>query len=616
MGHRISAKASARARAAIVPATLVLVALGASPAARAATITVCPSGCAHTSIGAALQVAVDGDVIEIGPGTYAAGVTVSKAVTLRGAGREATVLEAARGAVVVLQNGSGRSVIEGLTVRGGTGFDIDRQRYGGGIYIKARSATLRDLLVTGNGGTDSAVSVYNGGGIYVDAGDVVADRVWVTGNRATNAGAGIVVNVDSTFTMTGGEIADNVVRNPDDTQPDEATNARGGGLLVEDRATLTGTLIRDNRAVTMGGGVHCAGICRLTLNDVTIRGNRAQQGGGLFNAANLTVNGGDIAGNVSTVQAGGLLNFGTATLTAVTVDGNASEGRGGGLASIKGFGSTQPGSLTVTRSTVSGNTAGAAGGGLVVANDDPNDSFGAEIVVDRSTFARNKALEGGAAQLEMGRLEFRDSTIADNDATFDGAGLATNQDNAIRVGGSILANDANGDNCFNKIASLGSNLDSDGTCAFENRGDLVSSRIELGPLADNGGPTLTMAIGAASAAIDAGHPGRCAQNPVDQRGAARPVDGDGDGTKVCDIGSFEYGAEIPGTATPTPTRTSTGPPTTPSPRTATPSPTATPRPPDMTPSPTATFVDGDTPTPAPTTPTPAGGRAFMPYAVR
>ncbi len=604
-------------RRAIVAIAAFVVALGGRPAAvRAATITVCPTGCDHTTLGAALQIAADGDVIEIGPGTYPAGVVVGKAVTIRGAGRDATTLVGARGAVVALQNGAGRSTLEGLTITGGTGFDIFGQRYGGGIYVKARSATLRSLRVTGNGGTDAAVTVYNGGGIYLDAGEVIADDIAVVGNRATNAGGGIVVNVDSTLTMNGGEVADNLVRNPEDTSPDEATNARGGGLLVEDRATLNRVSIHGNRAVTMGGGVHCAGVCRLALNDSVVRDNRAQQGAGIFSASNLTIFGGRIERNEASTQAGGVLNFGTATLTAVTIEGNTSGGRGGGLVSVKGFGSSQPGALTLVRSTVNGNTAAAAGGGLAVVNDDPNDTFGAEVIVDRSTFQGNKALEGGAAHLEMGRLEFRDSTIADNDATFDGAGLATNQDNAIRVGGSILANDANGENCFNRIASLGSNLDSDGTCAFGNRGDVVSSNVALGPLADNGGPTRTMAIDGSSAAIDAGHPGRCAQNPTDQRGAARPVDGDGDGSKLCDIGAFEFGAEIPGTATATATRTATGPPTTPSPRTATPTPSPTFVPPDVTPSPTATFVDGDTPTPAATTPPVTAGRVFMPYATR
>ena len=53
---------------------------------------------------------------------------------------------------------------------------------------------------------------------------------------------------------------------------------------------------------------------------------------------------------------------------------------------------------------------------------------------------------------------------------------------------------------------------------------------------DNGGPTQTMALGAGSAARDAGDDAICAAAPVngrDQRGVARPQ---GAG---CDIGAYE-----------------------------------------------------------------------------
>jgi hypothetical protein len=69
----------------------------------------------------------------------------------------------------------------------------------------------------------------------------------------------------------------------------------------------------------------------------------------------------------------------------------------------------------------------------------------------------------------------------------------------------------------------------------------------LGPLQDNGGPTWTHALLYNSPAIDAGDPVNC--TPTDQRGVARPIDGDSDGTAVCDIGAVEFeliwGAYLP-----------------------------------------------------------------------
>jgi len=74
--------------------------------------------------------------------------------------------------------------------------------------------------------------------------------------------------------------------------------------------------------------------------------------------------------------------------------------------------------------------------------------------------------------------------------------------------------------------------------------------LNLGPLADNGGPTRTIALGLGSVAIDAGS---CLQ-VTDQRGLPRP----GTGGTLCDSGAFE----LQGDTAPTPqaiTFTSTAP---------------------------------------------------------
>ena len=60
----------------------------------------------------------------------------------------------------------------------------------------------------------------------------------------------------------------------------------------------------------------------------------------------------------------------------------------------------------------------------------------------------------------------------------------------------------------------------------------------LGPLADNGGSTETHDLLPGSPAIDAANDASCPA--ADQRGAARPFDGDGDGMAHCDIGAVEF----------------------------------------------------------------------------
>ena len=74
-------------------------------------------------------------------------------------------------------------------------------------------------------------------------------------------------------------------------------------------------------------------------------------------------------------------------------------------------------------------------------------------------------------------------------------------------------------NCSGVITDLGHNLSSDGSCNFTSIGSLNNTDPELGPLADNGGPTLTMALLPGSPAIDAGD--NSAAQPTDQRGFPR-----------------------------------------------------------------------------------------------
>ncbi|MGQ0593935.1 MAG: choice-of-anchor Q domain-containing protein [Gammaproteobacteria bacterium] len=76
----------------------------------------------------------------------------------------------------------------------------------------------------------------------------------------------------------------------------------------------------------------------------------------------------------------------------------------------------------------------------------------------------------------------------------------------------------------------------------------------LAPLADNGGPTRTHALVAGSPAVDAVKRG-CPPPFTDQRGFARPVDGDGDGRAACDVGAFELAAQpLPNCETAQPTQ--------------------------------------------------------------
>jgi CSLREA domain-containing protein len=245
-----------------------------------------------------------------------------------------------------------------------------------------------------------------------------------------------------------------------------------------------------------------AGGYEVDLWGVTITGGHATgaYGGGIHNvAADVRLQRCAISGNSATLGGGIESEYGTLTLDHTTISGN-SAGGGGGIW-IQGSVCT----LNVENSSISGNSADNSGGGIF------NESSHAYLY--NSTVSENSA--GGLG----GGLFFHDDTVLKN---------------------TILANNAPGHDGWGPgITSHGHNLDSDGTCNLDPaKGDLPSTDPKLGPLQDNGGPTLTHALLLHSPAIDAGDNSGC--GATDQRGYHRPMDGDGDGTATCDIGAVEH----------------------------------------------------------------------------
>jgi hypothetical protein len=89
-------------------------------------------------------------------------------------------------------------------------------------------------------------------------------------------------------------------------------------------------------------------------------------------------------------------------------------------------------------------------------------------------------------------------------------------------------------NASGLITDDGFNMSSDGSCNFSSGSSFNFTDPKLDRLADNSGPTLTMALLPNSPAIDFGTP--VGAPPTDQRGFRRPA-----GVGV-DIGAFEAGA--------------------------------------------------------------------------
>jgi hypothetical protein len=229
--------------------------------------------------------------------------------------------------------------------------------------------------------------------------------------------------------------------------------------------------------------------------------------------------------------------FGTVTLTNSTVSGNTG-GVGGGIYAERDV------DMTLTNSTVSGNTADIFGGGIF--------AYGTvTVTLTNSTVSGNTADLVGGGIFAYGTVTLTNSTVSGNTAS-NGGGIRVARSGTTNLTNTIVA-DNDVDNCSGGISSLGHNLTDDASCAFTAPGDLVVADAMLGPLQDNGGPTETHALlhgdssTLGSPAIDAGDNANCPA--TDQRGEARPFDGDYNGASDCDIGAVEY--------VPEPHRTST-----------------------------------------------------------
>jgi hypothetical protein len=247
----------------------------------------------------------------------------------------------------------------------------------------------------------------------------------------------------------------------------------------------------------------------MTILSSTISGNTAEEDGGGVRVAN----------NLTTIANSTIAN------------NTATDGNGGGIA-VRGFFFYEnqqfypaDSNLNLFQSTISGNTAGGLGDGLYLYSPTPV-PLRAGAAPEEGKNAAKEAEDKKANLAADAAADVRTASVGT--ITINGTIISAN------VGGEDIATDdsASVTADHSLFGGVGSNITVSGAgnqTGVNNPG--------LGALANNGGPTLTMALLTGSPALDAGPAAvdTFAGNTFDQRGAGHPRVVNG----VVDIGAYE-----------------------------------------------------------------------------
>lgn len=308
-----------------------------------------------------------------------------------------------------------------------------------------------------------------------------------------------------------------------------------------------------------GGAIHLDGV----TNSFNPLSNKVIDICGSVFDGNTAVRGGGAIKSTISDQMGTKLTVDRSTFTGNRLVGAApAEGHGGAIYHIEDdlAGGSSEDNIEIRASTFAGNSAYRQGGGVWLS------VLGQGRIIN-STFTDNRASEagsnrvgqGGGLIISQGIIEIKNSTFAANFATFQGGAIfacSASPACAVTLTNSLFdrnrldpthtnpaTSEWQGYHTNRPLQNGGNNLQYPRRKEpdFNNEvNNLITSPPEaiifadplLGPLADNNGPTLTMALAAGSPARNAANPTTCPA--TDQRGAGRLANGQ------CDIGAYEY----------------------------------------------------------------------------
>ena len=442
-------------------------------------------------------------------------------------------------------DGSGRQI----TISGGDAVRV--------FVVETNVSLTLSQLTIANGLSDNGAGVLNAGGhlilqhcVLINNVATGGDAPLYTGFAGSNGCGGAVWNIGTLTANSCTFVSNSAVggsggASPTSGPPGAGGQGIGGAAVNFGTMGLTNCSLVGNRASGGNGGDElsewpgaaggagnggaignfgalCMTRCLLASN--TCAGGSGGTGGNGFYTINPENNGS--AGGCGGNGAGGaVFNNGTAFLVNNTLTANLAQGGSGGNGGN--------GQAPMTSGDWAGNGGNGGSGGSSCSAIEDADGL---CVVINCTMALNQATPaaggtGGFAGQWIYPFPYPPHRgEPGTDGVSGQAGPALDASGAALCNSILSSNSpANGSSA---ISDQGHNLSSDATCGFTAPGSLNNTAPRLGPLADNGGPTPTMALLPGSPAIDAAD--ATGAPATDQRGVARPQ-----GPRA-DIGACEF----------------------------------------------------------------------------